>query len=251
MSRKVGVIGQTGRMGTLLTKLLSEEQSYELGLSFSRSETPEEDLVKVFQENDLVIDFSSSELLKYTLEAALRHPKPFIICTTGWCKETFESLIHQLAHIVPIVIAPNTSIGAVLQLYLATQLAEILDESYDIDILEKHHKQKTDTPSGTAKALIEAIQQSKENDHSLRYELYHGHTGPRPLHSIGLSVQRSGQLPGEHSISFTSEEESIVIHHTALNRKLFARGVLKIISWIAAKNPRPGIYSMLDVLNIR
>ena len=250
MSRKVGVIGQTGRMGTVLIQLLSVEQRYELGLSFSRSETPTEDIVKVFQENDVVVDFSSSELLTSTLEAARRTPKPFIICTTGWCKETFESRIQQLAQIVPVVIAPNTSIGAVLQLYLATQLAEILDENYDIDILEKHHKHKMDTPSGTAKALIEAIQKGKANSFSLRYELYHGHTGPRPLHSIGLSVQRSGQLPGEHSISFTSEEESISIHHTALNRKLFARGALKIISWIVAKNPRPGIYSMLDVLNI-
>ena len=199
MRKQIGVIGVGGRMGSLLSELIAQHQSYVLGPSFMRSRQSTTSLEDVFKANKIVVDFSSSDLVEHTLAAALSVPKPFVICTTGWQKDHTRKQIKALSKEVPIVIAPNTSIGACLQLYLAKQVAKILGEEYDIDILEKHHRNKSDAPSGTALALLNSVQEEKKRYHNLNYKPYSVGQSPRPKQVIGFAVRRSGNLPARRA----------------------------------------------------
>ena len=256
MKTRVGIIGCTGRMGTILTELLVANDTYALGPGFNRSIHAkmglEEGLQAVFTENDIVIDFSSHHLVENILQTARNYPKPLIICTTGWpLGNPFPEPIASISKQVPIVIASNTSIGACLQRYLAGQVARILDASYDVDISEKHHRNKIDSPSGTAKILLRTIQRAKKTTHNVEYKPYDTPPqGIRPPHHIGMTAQRCGNLAGEHEVTFTGEYESLSIKHLAFDRRLFAIGALRIISWLRGTQLTPGIYGMFDVLGL-
>lgn len=253
MIKYVGIIGISGRMGTLLASLIQDHDkigySYELGTSFGRAQPPA--LSEVFKNNDCVVDFSSAELTKELLEIAQKFPKPLVICTTGWDRNELDARLQAVAKMAPLVIASNTSIGANVQRYLATQVAKILDQEYDIDILEKHHKGKIDSPSGTAVTLLQSIQEAKQQQYGLNYQIYNPISdGKRPNNSIGINAQRSGNVAGEHEVSFTSSEELISIKHVVFNRMLFAKGAMKIIDWLNKMSPANGIYNMADVLEL-
>lgn len=229
MSRKsIGIIGITGRVGSLVADVVSEHRVYSLGASFSRSKKGS-NLKEVFTDNDYVVDFSSAAIIRDILIEANLNPKPLILCTTGWnASDMEEDFIKPLALKVPIVITPNTSIGTSLQLYLAKKVASLLGAEYNIHINEKHHKHKKDSPSGTAKALAKCV----DADNSI------------------ISSERIGDNPGEHEICFTSKEEMISIKHIAFTPLLFAKRVIHIIDWFERRRPAPGVYSMLDVLEL-
>ena len=248
--QKIGICGYSGRVGQLLSQLIQAHPSYELGTGFAARTTQMHSLEMLFEENDFLVDFSVQELVGELLKAALKNPKPLAICTTGWTRSDVDASLTALAKQVAIIIAPNTSIGACLQTYFAVQVAKILGTEYDIDILEAHHRQKKDTPSGTAHHLFQRIQEAKKQSQQLEYTLYTPRQGPRLSSSISLSAQRSGQLPGTHQVSFTGSEEQLSITHQAFDRSLFARGALKIIEWYAQKHPPAGIYGMEDVLGL-
>ncbi|WHQ46936.1 MAG: 4-hydroxy-tetrahydrodipicolinate reductase [Candidatus Midichloria sp.] len=245
--KKIGIIGSSGRMGLLVSQAIKME-NYQLGKDFNRNS--EYKLQEVFVDNDFVIDFSSPNLVKATLSEALKNPKPLAICTTGWKQNEFEKELETLAEIVPIVIASNTSLGANLQQYLVSLLSKMLDASYDIDITEKHHRNKIDIHSGTATSLINEIKKTKKEHFNIEYISTPINQGPRPENFIGMHVERSGNLPGEHEVVFTSNSELISIKHIAFNRNLFVLGTIKIIKWIEQYQPKPGIYSMRDVLEL-
>lgn len=251
MSKKIGVIGITGRTGSLVAREILSTPNYFLGPCFSRTQNPYISLENLFKENDYIIDFSSADLINNILEQALLNPKPLIICTTGWEQDIFKTQIDLLSEKAPVVIAPNTSIGATIQRYLSKKLAGVLDTQYDIDILEKHHNKKMDAPSGTAKSLASEIKLAKLNELDLKYEIHKEFAGSRPKNSINILSQRSGNLPGEHEVFFTSEEEAISIKHTAFNREVFAKGALKIVDWLEKKAKKTGIYTMLDILELK
>lgn len=248
--KKIGIIGITGRMGLTLADVVREGGKYELGVSFGRSQMPFRKMEEVFRGSDYVIDFSSRELVKKTLETGITEGKPLVICTTGWSKDDMKNLIEPLAEKVPLVIAANTSLGAALQIYLARQLARVLGETYDIDIEEKHQRNKIDCPSGTAKMIFEEIRKVKKSAFELKYETGGMAEGPRPEHYIGTTFLRSGNRPAEHEVSFTSNEEMISIRHLAYSKNVFARGAVKIVEWLDENKPKPGVYSMMDVLGL-
>ncbi len=251
MTKNIGIIGVTGRMGSLLADLIKSHSYYSLGPCFSKSLKPYIELDSLFKDNDYIIDFSSASLTQIILKLAVLNPKPLIICTTGWSTKELDEPLKILAEMVPVVITSNTSIGASIQRYLARQLAKILDAEYDIDVLEKHHRNKVDRPSGTAKSLIDDIKKEKQLNYSSIYKSDEYIEGKRPENFIGTAIQRSGNLPGEHEVIFTSLEESLSIKHIIFNRDTFAKGALKIIDWIESTDPAPGIYDMLDVLNLK
>src|SRR5579872_7313443 len=147
----VGIIGITGRMGTLLAKTINSSKEYRTQWGYARNKerladpnfSLVENLPSLFQKCDVIVDFSMGEGIENTLQAAKANPKPLIICSTGWeLTSTVQQLLETVAAKVPVVIAPNTSIGACLQLYLAKTLARILPAGFDIDIHEKHHRHK-------------------------------------------------------------------------------------------------------------
>jgi len=247
MKKRIGIIGSTGRVGSILKQAIIKNNNYELGKDFSSDK--EYNLEDVFLENDFLIDFSSSKLIRNIFSELLKNPRPIALCTTGWNQADYKEELDILRKKIPIVISPNTSLGANIQHYLVSTLSKILDNDYDIDITEKHHRNKIDLPSGTALSLINTIKKVKKDCFDIDYNAKSIDQGPRPDHLIEICVNRSGNLPGEHEVVFTNSSESISIKHTAFSRDLFVSGAIKIIEWMDLK-PKPGLYSMLDVLNL-
>ncbi len=246
--KKIGIIGCTGRMGQLLQEKIAQHKYFISGPGFSKSKSDTISLAEVFSENDYVVDFSKPELMQMVLEEALNFLKPLVICTTGWQQDAYQDLLNQVAKKMPIVIASNTSIGAYIQRYITREVAKILGNNYDIDIVEKHHRNKIDIPSGTANSLIQDIQDTKKLYYGMSYQAVTLKEGPRPENIIGVNVQRTGNIPGDHEISFTSPDEMISIRHVAFNRDIFAQGAIKIAEWLEDANPPPGLYTMEDIL---
>jgi 4-hydroxy-tetrahydrodipicolinate reductase len=246
--KKIGIVGNSGRMGNLLASAIENHKHFSLGAGFSRNQQPYIPLEKVFEENDCIIDFAKGDFVEKLLKTAIASPKPIIICSTGWHYARVAHLINELSKKIPLVIASNTSIGAYLQRQLAKKLAEFLDEEFDIDVIEKHHRHKVDIPSGTANTLIKDIQTAKLQKFGLEYKAeILANSGERPNNLIGLAVLRSGNLFGDHEITFTSSEEMISIRHVAMSRALFAKGAIKIAEWLENSKPTPGIYSVEDI----
>jgi 4-hydroxy-tetrahydrodipicolinate reductase len=212
----IGIIGQTGKMGTLLSEAIPDR----LGIGFNRQS--QHTLVEVFIQNQIIVDVSSADLTSQVVENAILYAKPTIICTTGWDRNIVESLTPT----APLIIAPNTSVGIFLMNQIVKMLSQYLGDEYDIDIREIHHRNKKDIPSGTANQLLHTIQTIKP------YTTYPLFVGPRPNNYIGIQSSRSGALFGEHEVIFTSADDSIAIKHIALNRKLFINGILKLIKWL-------------------
>lgn len=239
---KIGIIGITGRMGQILATELAK--FYQIGPSFSRNS--QNLLSEVFLENDVIIDFSNAELTEQIINNALINPKTLLLCSTGWSQENFSEKLDQLSKIAPIIIAPNTSFGVLMQLNFARQLRKLLDENFEVDIHEVHHNQKIDIPSGTALELANSVKFAAKNPSEIQIATLT--KGPRPKNFINISSLRIANNPGEHVISFTSDDEEISITHKAKNRKLFVNGVIKILDWLQKTQPKPGLYKMQDVI---
>lgn len=242
--QSIGIIGNTGRMGVILTDLIKNSEIYTLGKSFNTQVAYP--IHEVFQENDFVVDFSSHVMILDILKAAQKYHKPLIICSTGWKFDDYKDLINQLSSVIPVIIAPNTSFGAAIHKALIEILAKTLDASYDIDITDKHHRYKIDMPSGTAHNLINTIKDTKLLKRKEDYTVQYGMPDARN-HIINVHIERSGNLPGEHEVSFTSLNEMISIKHVAFDRKLFAEGAIKIIQWLNINKPTNGLYNAHDI----
>lgn len=248
MTQNIGIIGITGRMGSVLAEMIRNDKRYNLGTSISQSITHQVSIDRVFLENDYVIDFSFHEYTPYVIEAALLNPKPLVLCTTNWDQQLLFSKIELLATKTRVVIAPNTSIGSCLQRYFVRKLAEHLDSEYDIDIIERHHRNKIDSPSGTAISFISDIQNIKKTIYNLEYDV-RDINGRREDNMIYVASERAGNLSGEHVVSFINAYEEISIQHRSLNRSVYAYGAIKAIEWIAQKQEN-GLFSMMDVFGL-
>lgn len=249
MATKVGVIGISGRMGQVLSQEISKKAELALGVSYCKESADKVSLTDLFIDNDVIIDFSNAALVESVIDAALMNPKPLIICTTGWDRDALDAKITALSQKVPVVLATNTSIGAAIQRYIVKVVAKALGDDFDIDVHEKHHRFKVDSPSGTAETLIEDIKDAKKVAFDSDYSAYTVGHGAREEALIGVSVSRSGSIVGEHEVSFTSLEEQITIKHTAFDRALFARGALKAAEW-SIHVEKPGLYTIFDVLSL-
>ena len=173
---------------------------------------------------------------------------PMVIGTTGFTAEQKEK-IHQASHKIPIMLAPNMSVGVNLCLNLLQTAAATLGEDYDIEIVEAHHRDKVDAPSGTAVRMGEVIAETlgiSLQDKAV-YER-HGHTGARKPGSIGFQTIRAGDIVGDHTVYFAGTGERVEITHRASSRLTFARGALRAAMWLQGK--AAGLYDMQDVLGL-
>ena len=269
MAKKINLMiaGCTGRMGRMILELLPEYEGFtlvklteqqghkDIGISYSMANTRSDyDLVITdgFSENineaDVIIDFTTPEstmdLLEYSKEMNVSH----IIGTTGFTIDQ-EARISSYAVNKVIVKAGNMSLGVNLITKLTEVIANTLDSEFDIEILEMHHKNKIDAPSGTAIMLGNAaargrgvsLEEVKDFDRTKARE-------KRKLGNIGLSSLRGGDVVGDHSVIFAGNGERIVINHVATNREIFARGALKAATWTLQK--KPSLYNMIDVLGL-
>lgn len=256
---KVGILGCTGRVGSILIQELQSGNWAGLELAggadrdLSALKNPEffttTNAQELFERADVVIDFTRPEATVNHAALAAKHKKALIVGTTGMSKDD-EAKLHDAAKTTTILYAANMSVGVNMLLALVEQAAARLDaKNWDIEIFESHHKHKVDAPSGTALAIGKAAAKGRKVDlDAVKVAARDGITGEREEGSIGFSVARGGDVVGEHTAYFYAAGERIELTHIATNRALFARGALRAALWI--KDQPSGLYSMRDVLDL-
>jgi 4-hydroxy-tetrahydrodipicolinate reductase len=175
---------------------------------------------------------------------ALKEKKPVVICTTGLSEETLQ-FIDRASKEIAIFRSGNMSYGINLIETMLEEYAQLLSDTYDIEIIEKHHNRKVDAPSGTAIMLADAIHRSTGNTLSNTYGR-HGNSNKRGNQEIGIHAVRGGTIVGEHEVLFAGFEENISIKHTAQSRSVFARGAIRAARFLLNKSP--GLYNMHDLI---
>lgn len=269
---KVGIAGCTGRVGQLLIKELinnkntwqnlvltsgsvrsgNKNEGIDIGESSGLQEIgikAQSDPDHLFEQSDVIIDFTTPALTIEHAKIASSKNKTLIIGTTGLTEDD-EKILQECAKDCVIIYAANMSVGVNLLLSLVKKTAQVLGEDdWDIEINETHHKHKVDAPSGTALALGQAAAKGRSVPlQDTADYARHGDTGARKQGKIGFSVQRGGDVVGEHTVTFFGEGERIEISHRATDRSLFAKGALKAAIWGCKKDS--GFFSMQDVLDI-
>jgi 4-hydroxy-tetrahydrodipicolinate reductase len=194
---------------------------------------------------DVVIDFSLPDAATATLDAALAAGKPLVSGVTGLDDHIMAAMRHA-STVIPVLYDRNMSIGIAVMQKLVQQAAESLGGDFAVSVSETHHRHKIDAPSGTALKLGEALARSRGE---LFANVYHydpdGSKGEPPAGAIVFHATRSGEHPGEHVVTFSSESESVELKHAVTSRQLFARGALRAARWLAGQEP--GLYSIADI----
>lgn len=254
----IGILGIMGRMGQAISGLIQKDPQFQLiggtlnpesnhiihETSLCLSTSPD----LIFEKSDILIDFTNPETLIKHLNLSKIYNKPIVIGTTGLTKNHHD-FIDEAATTIPILYAPNMSLGINLLHALVEKTASILGPQFDIEILEKHHNQKIDAPSGTALSLGQAAAKGRNVNFENQSVLNWVNHPKRKENEIGFAVQRGGDMAGEHIVSFFGPQERIELSHSASSRQVLAYGALKAASWIYQK--KPGQYSMMDVLNLK
>ncbi|MGB7206881.1 MAG: 4-hydroxy-tetrahydrodipicolinate reductase [Anderseniella sp.] len=264
---KVVVAGAGGRMGQTLTRLIHAHKDCEVagglepvgsslvgkdqGIVAGLGEigvTISDDPLATLASADALIDFTipaaSVALAGIAAQARIVH----IIGTTGFSQKDEGAILAASRH-ARIVKSGNMSLGVNLLAEIVRQVARSLDESFDIEVLEMHHRHKIDAPSGTALLLGQAAAEGRGIElagHSVRSR--DGHTGARPEGDIGFATLRGGSVVGDHTVMFAGASERIELSHKAESRDIFANGAIKAALW--GQNQKPGLYSMVDVLGL-
>ncbi|WP_297432048.1 4-hydroxy-tetrahydrodipicolinate reductase [uncultured Cetobacterium sp.] len=198
--------------------------------------------IDINEKIDVIIDFSHFSKLNDLLDRCAERNYPLVIATTGYSGETLEKIV-ETSKKIPILLSSNTSLGINAINSILEKLVPRLEENFDIEIIEKHHNKKIDSPSGTAITLLKTIQNSLHE----KYDVVYGREGmaKREKKEIGVHAVRGGTIVGEHTIIFAGEDEIIEISHKALSKKIFAVGALKCADFIIGKQPR--LYTMKDI----
>jgi 4-hydroxy-tetrahydrodipicolinate reductase len=197
---------------------------------------------------DVVIDFTFHEATINNLPAIVKMKKALVIGTTGFSKDELDRII-ACSEKIPILMAPNMSLGVNLLFKLAGQVAAALGDGYDIEIVEAHHNQKQDAPSGTAKRIAENIADAvNRNLDQVAVHGRQGIVGARKPEEIGVHAVRGGDIVGDHTILYAGPGERIELKHQAHSRDTFARGAIKAAKFVAKQ--QPGLYGMDDVLGL-
>lgn len=249
---KILLHGCNGKMGQVITRIAKEHQDLEIvaGIDpnllipndFPVFSKPDECTVTP----DVIIDFSTAKAVPKILEFAISKNIPAVICTTGLSDETIAS-INAASCKIPVFFSANMSLGVNLIISLAKRATEILtDSGFDIEIIEKHHNQKIDAPSGTALAIANAINTSLDGAYDFCYDRSQIRE-KRPKKEIGIHAVRGGTIVGEHEIIFAGNDEILSLKHTATSKEVFAVGSLKAARFLAAKGP--GLYNMEHLLD--
>jgi 4-hydroxy-tetrahydrodipicolinate reductase len=196
----------------------------------------------------VIIDFTSPESSLAALETAVRAGAAHVLCTTGFSPEQ-KRRIEEAARKVPVVFSPNMSIGVTVLFKAVETVARALGREFDVEIVEAHHNQKKDAPSGTALGFAEAA--AKGMDVSLESSAVYGREGmpgARPKGQIGIHAVRGGDIVGDHTVLFAGDGERIELRHMAHSRQTFAQGALRAALFLKGK--KPGLYTMTDVLGL-
>jgi 4-hydroxy-tetrahydrodipicolinate reductase len=239
---KVLINGAKGRMGQALISCASADPELTVGAALNRGD----DLTGSLSAVDAVIDFTLADATAAVTQACVQARKPLVIGTTGQDEATREA-IKVAARTIPIVFAPNFSVGVNTLFWLTRKAAEILGPDFDLEVVEMHHRLKKDSPSGTARRLAEILTEVR----GLQYEgdVRHGReglVGERTRTEIGMHAVRGGDVVGDHTVIYANVGERVELTHKASSRDTFAKGALRAAKW--AVGQAPGLYDMQDVL---
>lgn len=245
--RGFGIVGIAGRMGRMLVEEL-EAAGAPLAGGIDRG--TEGTIATLAAVSEVVIDFTSASAAQGHATALAEAGTAWVLGTSG-LSLVDEAAVAEAAKRIPIVYAPNFAPGVNLVLALAERMAAALPPAiYDAEIVEMHHRQKVDAPSGTAIGIGRAVAKGRGVMlEDVKQSGRDGHTGPRTPGAIGFSAMRGGQVVGEHTLLFASADEHISLTHRAFDRRAFAAGAVRAALWVRGKPP--GLYSMMDVLDIR
>jgi 4-hydroxy-tetrahydrodipicolinate reductase len=262
---KICIAGSGGRMGRALIEAVAATSDLQLGAALEQPGSPllgkdageltggrlgviiSDDIDKALSASDVIIDFTRPGGTLKHLELCARKGVAAVIGTTGFDADG-KRAIETASRDIPIVFAPNMSVGVNVTLKLLELAGKVLDEGYDIEIIEAHHRHKVDAPSGTALMMGEVV--AKASGRSLKDAVYgrEGVTGERDPKTIGFATVRGGDIVGDHTVLFAGLGERIEITHRATSRANFATGALRAARFLAGRTS--GLYSMQDVLGL-
>jgi len=270
MTTRIAIVGAAGRMGRALIEACSEHPDTKLTValeapqhSFIGMDSGElvsigknkvligDDIEAVLDDFDLLIDFTMPAVTMQHIAMCQKAGKSMVIGTTG-LDETQVQQLHDASHDMPIVFAPNMSVGVNLCFKLLDIAARVLNDDVDIEIIEAHHRHKIDAPSGTALRMGEVIANALGRDlKDCAVYGREGQTGARDRQTIGFETIRAGDIVGEHTVMFADIGERIEITHKASSRTTFAKGAIRAAVWLQAQPSSQGVFDMQDVLSLR
>jgi 4-hydroxy-tetrahydrodipicolinate reductase len=247
MSSKLKILinGAKGRMGQAVYTGALEIPELEVAAQVDVGD----DFLTELAKADAVIDFSHHSTIEPVLARCVQRKVPIVIGTTGHTDGQIAAIRHS-AQQIPIVYAPNFSVGVNTLFWLTRKAAEILGPSFDLEVLEMHHRMKKDSPSGTAKRLAEILTEVREL--SYKTDVRHGRqgiVGERTNAEIGMHAIRGGDVVGDHTVIFAAQGERVELTHKASSRDTFARGALRAALWVSGKPA--GLFDMQDVLGLK
>ena len=253
-----GILGSTGRVGTLLIDDLQSVEGVKLSAVHVFDElkktVPEgtvitHDLNYLIDSCDVVVDFSAPNATEKLLEATLAssHPKPLVIATTGLSKHQ-QNLLLEASKKVPVLYATNMSLGVAVLNKLVSLASKALRD-FDIEIVEQHHRHKVDSPSGTALTLANSAASARNLDlDAVRVSGRDGQIGARTKDEIAVMALRGGDIVGRHTVGLYNDGEFLELNHTATARNTFSKGAIKVAKWIIGKDAK--LYSINDALGL-
>ncbi len=242
--------GANGNMGKNVSEIVSEKDDFQITCGVDKNTDMFSNypvfltFSDVVDKCDVILDFSTPALIDDMLSFAKKNKLPVVICTTGYSDEQTEK-IREAAKEIPIFFSYNMSLGISLLKDLAKKAATVLGDGFDVEIIEKHHNQKIDAPSGTAIMLADEINGVFDNSYSYEFDR-HSKRQKRDKNEIGIHSVRGGTIVGEHEILFAGKDEIIALSHSAFSKKVFAVGAINAIKFI--KDKPNGLYSMDDLL---
>lgn len=247
---KIILSGANGKMGRVISRCIDERDDCLVVAGFDRYTKIYSDF-PIFAKPcefegkaDVIIDFSNPDILEDLMEYAINTNTPVVLATTGFDKEQIE-YIKKCSNKIPIFFSFNMSLGVNLLVNLAKKATEILGGQFDIEIIEKHHNQKIDAPSGTALMIADAINETMENRLNYNYNRHSKRT-KRDKNEIGIHAVRGGTIVGEHEVIFAGHDEIISLKHQAMSKEIFAVGSINAAIFLKGKNP--GMYDMSKML---
>ena len=245
MSTRVVINGSRGRMGQALLACVEADPA----ISLAAATDVGDDLGSVLDGCDAVIDFTHATATAAIAQQCVAAVKALVIGTTGHDDEARAS-IAKCAEKIPVVFAPNFSVGVNTLFWLTRKAATILGPDFDLEVVEMHHRLKKDAPSGTARRLAEILAEVRDLDYA-KHVLHgrEGMVGERTHREIGMHAIRGGDVVGDHTVVFATNGERVELTHKASSRDTFAKGALRAAVWATAQ--RPGLYDMQDVLGLK
>ena len=242
--------GCNGAMGRVITDIVSKDDGIRIvaGVDVNPLTLADYEVYETLDQcpaADVVIDFSSAKATDGVVAYCEKTKTPVVLCTTGLSEEQLER-VKALGETTAVLRSANMSLGVNLLFKILKQAAPVLAEAgFDIEILEKHHNQKVDAPSGTALALADAVNESLGNEYHYKYDRT-AERVKRDKKEIGIQAIRGGSIVGEHDVIFAGQDEVVTFQHTAYSKAIFAKGAVQGAKFLAGK--APGMYDMADVI---